>query len=140
MLILMSATLSGFGKILHERGCKVTVGRLRLLKTLSLESKPVTVAYLQQKLAAVMDKVTLYRSLQSMTVSGLVREIDFRHGHAHYELAVSRPHHHHLVCTSCETVTDMRCPLKTLPKKPIGFRRVDDHAVEFFGICNKCVS
>lgn len=138
----MSIPPPDFEKILREKGLKATPGRVHLLETLFEETTPVTVPYLQKKLTkklgGSLDKVTLYRSLQLMTTLGLVREVDFRHGHAHYELNVLRPHHHHVVCTRCGVVSDVDCSVSTPPKKPASFNKVTDHAVEFFGICKTC--
>ena len=125
-------------KILRERGHKATPGRVVLFETLVLEKKPVTVSYLEKKLQHSIDKVTLYRSLQSMVASGLVREVDFRHGHTHYELQVLREHHHHIVCTGCDKVEDTTCDTEFVIKKSSEFKEITDHAVEFFGRCLSC--
>jgi len=127
-----------YKEILRARGHKATPGRILLLTMLMLESKPVTVSYLEKKLQNSIDKVTLYRSLQSMVESGLVREIDFRHGHTHYEMEVSRPHHHHIVCVSCNKIEDTTCDIVPVVKKSSMFKEITDHAVEFFGRCRSC--
>lgn len=125
-------------EILRARGHKATPGRILLLTILMLESKPVTVLYLEKKLKNSIDKVTLYRSLQSMVASGLVREVDFRHGHTHYEIEVLREHHHHIVCTGCNKIEDTRCDIDQVVKKSLAFKEITDHAIEFFGRCRSC--
>ncbi len=129
--------LPNFEEILREAGSKVTPGRLELLKILWLEPKPVTAAYLGKKLKS-LNPVTLYRALEYLISSKIVREIDFRHGHTHYELNIFRNHHHHLVCTGCGIVEDVPCGVNLKIKKPSIFKVIDDHAMEFFGICRRC--
>ena len=133
-----------FTEVLHQGGYKATPGRVLLLQTLFGEEKPVTVSYFEHKLKKAIDKVTLYRALESMVASGVVREVDFRHGHVHYELQASRKHHHHIVCTSCGRVEDVNCKtepfVKQVAKNAKNFSRVDDHSMEFFGLCNTCTA
>lgn len=131
-----------FKEVLREGGYKATPGRVLLLQTLFGEKKPVTVSYLKKKLKSAVDKVTLYRALESMVASGVVRAVDFRHGHAHYELQALRKHHHHIVCTNCGLVEDADCNTESLVKQVVKkankFSTVNDHSMEFFGICNSC--
>lgn len=131
-----------FAAVLHKGGYKATPGRVLLLKTLFDEAQPVTVSYLEKKLKKALDKVTLYRALESMVTSGVVREVDFRHGHAHYELQALRPHHHHVVCTNCNLVEDVACNtepfVKKVEKSAKKFSAIDDHSMEFFGVCDSC--
>ncbi len=133
-----------FKEVLRQGGYKATPGRVLLLSVLFGEQKPVTVSYLEKKLKNAVDRVTLYRALESMVASGVVREVDFRHGHAHYELQVLRPHHHHIVCTSCGLVEDVDCNtepfVKQVAKKAKKFSAIDDHSMEFFGICKACAA
>ena len=46
------------------------------------------------------DQATVYRTIGSLKEKGVVRQIDLRHNHAHYELTDARDHHH-LICEAC---------------------------------------
>lgn len=131
-----------FTAVLHQGGYKATPGRVLLLQTLFNEEKPVTVSYLEKKLKNALDKVTLYRALESMVLSGVVREVDFRHGHTHYEIQTLRTHHHHIVCTTCGDIEDVACKtepfVKQVTRASKKFSTIQDHSMEFFGICNSC--
>lgn len=131
-----------FKEVLRQGGYKATSGRVLLLETLFGEQTPVTVSYLEKKLKNAIDKVTLYRALESMVVSGVVREVDFRHGHAHYELKILRKHHHHIVCTNCGAIEDVDCTtepfIKQVARKAKKFSSISDHSMEFFGLCKTC--
>ncbi len=132
-----------FKALLNKIGHKATSGRILLLRTLWEESKPISVDDLQKRMKGKSDKVTLYRSLESFVKSGVVRSLDFRHGHIYYELDVLRDHHHHIVCTICGSVEDVKvCDSENLEKsvltKSRKFRVIKSHALEFFGECTNC--
>ncbi|MDQ5955080.1 MAG: Fur family transcriptional regulator, ferric uptake regulator [Patescibacteria group bacterium] len=131
-----------FETLLRTAGSKVTPGRLALLKTLHKERRPVPVSYLEKKLTKNLDRVSLYRALDALVGAGIVTSIDFHHGHSHFELAVERPHHHHIVCTSCDTIEDTLCDmtpiLAAVAKQSKKFAQVTNHSTEFFGLCRVC--
>lgn len=133
-----------FHEVLRQHGHKATPGRILLLEILFAEKKPVAVAYLEQKIGHLVDTVTLYRALESLVASGIVQEVDFRHGHAHYELKILRKHHHHIICTSCNFVEDVDCGVQGFvaqsSKKTKRFNTLNDHALEFFGTCAVCAT
>ncbi|MDE2001777.1 MAG: transcriptional repressor, partial [Patescibacteria group bacterium] len=89
---------------------------------------------------SAMDPATIYRFLHALAGAGIVRRIDLHHGHSHYELA-THADHHHLICGKCSSVEDIGdCGLTALEAK---IRRqkhfvVQQHALEFFGICARC--
>lgn len=126
-----------FKTLLADSGSKATSGRMALLQTLWDETEPITVSELTHKLPS-LNEVTLYRALEHLVSKGIVRQVDFRHGHVHYELNVLRPHHHHLVCTGCSKVEDTACETDLHLKKNSSFKTITDHAVEYFGVCKTC--
>jgi len=134
-----------FAALLRKNGYRATPGRIRLLKILSSEPKPLTVPEIQKKLRGKTDAVTLYRSLDAFADSDLVHRVDLQHGHVHYEIVVGRKHHHHLTCTTCERVEDVvGCEDEQLVNKALkqtkGFSRVTNHSLELFGLCNNCIN
>ena len=129
--------------LLKSIGSKVTPGRVKILEVLEQEPKPLTVEELKKKVGKEVDGVTLYRSLELLADAGIVERSDLRHGHAHYELVVDRPHHHHIVCTNCGYVEDIEVPHPTVSakealKRSKGFTSVKDYSLEFYGLCKKC--
>jgi ABC-2 type transport system ATP-binding protein len=50
-------------------------------------------------------------------------------------------HHHHIICNNCNKLVDVKIKEVTLNKKllhKLGFAKVTDHSLEFFGICRSC--
>lgn len=131
-----------FSAALRRCGLKITPGRVALLKLLARERKPLSVQKIVRRLGAgLFDQATVYRSLNAMTHAELIRRIDLRHGHAHYELADSTDHHH-VVCVECNRIEDVtQCNLSKMTQSALrqsGFAEIRQHSLEFFGVCQKC--
>lgn len=131
-------------QLLRDAGLRATPGRLRLLAILEKEPKPVSVAYLERKMQGELNQVTLYRALEALAKAGIVNRVNLEHDHAHYELTVDRPHHHHVVCRTCGHVEDIEVPHSSAPERDAlknakEFARIDSYSLEFFGACRTCV-
>lgn len=129
---------------LRGSGFRLTKARRTLFGVLEAAPRPLTVpelSALMKKAGAAADKTTVYRELAFLLERGLVQAIQFGDRLKRYELRGGH-HHHHLVCTSCGTVLDveLKGDLDAVEKrlaKKTGFR-IDDHSLEFFGLCAKC--
>lgn len=114
-----------------------------LLFIFSNSPGPISVPELMKKLASrrmSLNKVTVYRKLELLQTLGVVQEVLLSGEKKYYEL--TRDHHHHLVCLSCERVADW-VPDEALLKKEEcrleqrGFQ-VQYHSLELFGLCSEC--
>ena len=104
-------------------------------------SAPEIFEQLQQEKVAI-DLVTVYRTVHVLKELGLVLQLDLhQEGSARYELKEGREHHHHIRCQICGQIEDLLlCPLKKVTKL-IEQRTqfiVDDHTLEFTGLCPQC--
>jgi len=130
-------------QLLRTAGYRVTPARRAVLSTLAHEGKPLSLRRLVEKARAqrAIDPVTVYRTILSLDRAGIVRRVDFRHGHAHYELA-NREEHHHCICVRCDRVEDVTgCRVSGMTSRVLretGFETITEHALEFFGICRAC--
>lgn len=130
---------------LRAAGLRATPARLALLGVLAAEAVPVSVSHLADRLrSAAVDQATVYRAVRSLTAAGIVRPVDFAHGHVHVELSGTADHHH-LICTSCGAVEDFtECGIAAVIRRTLRrsrrFRSVDRHALELFGVCTACRS
>lgn len=86
-------------------------------------------------------RATIYRTLELLVESGIVRKVDLGHGHSHYELVVDHPHHEHMICLACGKVIEFsdKAMEQTLSKlcEKSGFEQTS-HRFEIFGRCGKC--
>lgn len=132
-----------FRNLLRTSGLKATPGRLAILMVLENAKKPLSIEKITSGLGKhTADLATVYRTLHSLAQTGAVRQVDLRHGHAHYELA-SPADHHHLICTKCGRIEDFTgCDTNQLIQEVVSkskqFKKVTEHSMELFGICKTC--
>lgn len=129
--------------LLEQKGLRPTPARLAILKALETLSKPVDVQEVLDQLEQdqqQIDQATVYRTLDRFVREDVVRQIDFRDGKYRYELQLD--HHHHLVCLKCSSVQEIAGDdLLNIDEAHILKTNqflIQDHALEFFGLCHKC--
>lgn len=138
------------------RGCgyRLTVGREAILDLLSGEKGHLSAEDIYLKIHTRYPNVgltTVYRTLDVLSGLGMVHKFDFGDGRARYELAQGpkgeHPHHHHLVCTSCNRVIDYtdfiddEVELLRRTEKGLGEKynfKITSHVIQFYGLCAKC--
>jgi len=136
--------------LLKEKGCKITPARLAILEIFSKTNLPLNAGGVCRKLSKVKGKrineVTVYRTLFSFAEKGILQRVDLRKDSVYFELI--RKHHHHIVCTSCETVEDFdNNEIEKVIEKAWGrivgksskFKNIKEHSLELFGVCVKCL-
>lgn len=129
--------------VIRSAGFRATTSRIAVLSYLEKNKYPVTVREVVQGVKPQkINQTTVYRMLESFKKAGLVIQVDFQHGHAHYELADGSDHHH-VICTSCDRVEDFTgCEYEKLTKAALkqtrGFSKITSHSLEFFGMCTSC--
>lgn len=125
---------------LRETGLRATRQRITLLELLHGLAHPLPVEELVRKGKGAFDTATAYRILDAFVVNGLARRIGLAEDRALYEAALL--HHHHAICRICGRIEDVAAclppGLDARVKKTSGFARIEDHALEFFGVCKAC--
>jgi Fur family ferric uptake transcriptional regulator len=88
-----------------------------------------------------VSRATLYRNLKLLSQANLLVEVDFGHGHIHYEKCIGTAPHEHLVCKACGTVIEVNTSKFSEAVEKVatqaGFM-VDHHQLKIFGTCQKC--
>lgn len=130
--------------LIKKAGLRLTSHRLAVLSFLVRLSRPATVQEIIDALRKKhdIDQATVYRNLTSLHEAGLLRRLDFNHGHAHYELETGKASHQ-LVCNSCETVEKIEGisvddAVKRMLKKSRKFKNAKTHSIEIYGVCKHC--
>ncbi len=131
---------------LRTWGYKATSARLSILGVLEKSPSPLSAQAIIDRMKGEVDPATVYRNIKALRDKGVIRPIDFRHNHAHYELETDREkkrHHHHLICTKCGASEDISyCDVELLEemviRKSKSFSAINQHSLEFYGICDKC--
>lgn len=127
---------------LKDAGLKATPARKHILDLFSADCKPINAEYIHEKLKGEkINQVTIYRTLASFELAGIVKKIELQKGSAYYELAGK--HHHHVVCVDCGKTEGFEiCGVdkisKDILKQSSQFKTISQHSLELFGMCKSC--
>lgn len=130
--------------LIRAAGVKVTRGRVRVLEALLAAPQPLCHAELEERFAgeaeSAIDRVTLYRILDSLVACGLaLKAIDTR-GVFRFSAAGAQHRHDghvHFRCTGCGGVFCLKAPPPPPPPLPRGFR-LAEVALDVRGTCAAC--
>lgn len=129
-------------KLLSSVNLRRTSPRVAILSVLLSARKPQTAGQIAANLASAgLNKVTIYRTLESFLAAGLVHKAFLQERTWRFELAYNCTEsqcHPHFTCTSCgdtHCLTEMSLPMAKSPYKGfvIGHQRV-----QLEGLCPKC--
>lgn len=91
-----------------------------------------------------VNKTTIYRDLETLERAGIVNRTMVSDRRQYFELA-ERGHHHHFICLDCDRIEDVAIEdsglltqARSLSEK-LKFH-IQEHAVEFYGLCQTCQS
>lgn len=126
---------------------RLTSGRRELVDVLERADRPLTVPDIVQAAASTLPQSSVYRNLTVLLDAGVVRRLQGPDDLARFELSEDLAgHHHHLLCSSCGSVTDVRAAPKLekalseaarLAADEVGFE-VTEHRIDLVGRCAAC--
>jgi Fur family transcriptional regulator, ferric uptake regulator len=134
-----------FREFLSENGLKLTAERSALVREIfsthyHFEADELLFRMKQKDLK--ISRATIYRTLDLLVKSGMVRRVHLGEEHFHYErVTFEDQHHDHLVCTTCGAVIEFHDPDLEARQMKI----CDDHGFEptfhnlqILGVCRRC--
>jgi Fur family ferric uptake transcriptional regulator len=139
---------------LSNHCCRLTKPRQAILDVLSRINRHLDAEQIYKKaskLYPALGLATVYRNLELLVRIGLIWKFDAGDDKARYEIAQHQgeAHHHHLICKKCNSVIDYsefinneKDFLEEREKKisrKYNFK-IENHRVDFFGLCGKCKS
>jgi Fur family ferric uptake transcriptional regulator len=132
--------------LLRGAGLKRTKVRLAVMDILAQNGRPLSAQQILGRLPAGIDRVTLYRTLNTLTIKKLLHRVHgddqiWRYGIGNLNTA-ARHGHAHFVCDSCGTVeclSDTRVPEGGIRRSAVrsGYR-IDYSEVLVHGMCPDC--
>ena len=139
------AAVDELSERLSAQGRRPTAQRLVVLEALRREAHTVTAPELYEQLRTthpLLGRATVFRSLDSLVDAGLAQRFE-RAGHVYAYAACSAEHHHHLVCTTCNTSSEIdEASIATLTRElsaQHGFT-VQHSSLDFYGLCSDCAA
>jgi Fur family transcriptional regulator, stress-responsive regulator len=135
---------TGPNELLRERGLRVTVQRVAVLRAVSAVphvSADLVAETVRAELGTISTQA-VYDALAALTENGLLRRIQPAGSPARYETRVG-DNHHHLVCRVCERMIDVDCAVGDPPcltaAEDFGYE-IDEAEVIYWGRCPECVN
>ncbi len=131
--------------VLKQHQLKHTRQRVRVLEEIAAEKAAVSQPDLEKKLGNEIDRVTLYRILNTYEDKGILHRVLDQQGTANYAICSSscsvhahHDEHVHFNCRQCHKIycLEVNVPSMNLPK---GFQ-TDSFHLTAFGICEACQS
>lgn len=129
---------------IRAAGARATPARVRVLALLQTSPAPLSHTQIEELLSqsgqAALDRVTLYRVLDSLVESGLAHKAADARGVFRFSAAQPDQQHHshtHFRCTHCGAVFCLDMPLPPAPTLPPGFH-LDSMEVDIRGECANC--
>lgn len=128
---------------LESRKMRKTSERFTILEKIYASSQHIDVVTLHQAMLAdgyQVSKATVYNTLNLLIEAGLVRRINLSDGVSRYERITQANNHHHLICTCCGKVKEMKAVEgigNILARKPRSFEP-QYYTLYIYGLCSRC--
>ncbi len=128
--------------MLREARLYCTEARVAILRVLLMRVGPLSQDQISDRLKSrVWNRVTVYRTLESLVEAGLVHRAFMEDRAWHFELADHCSEHQchpHFTCTRCgvtQCMTDISLPMAVIPRKGFVISR---QQVRLEGLCPAC--
>jgi Fur family ferric uptake transcriptional regulator len=132
--------------ILKRNQLSVTGSRKTILGLFLSTKRALAHADIEKKAAERIDRVTVYRTLQSFMEKGIIHTIPTADNSIRYALCkddCSEGHHHdnhvHFLCRECSRTTCLESVIVPEVKLPRGFQPIERQMI-VTGICVECLT
>ena len=139
--------LQAFQRHLHDHNLPVTQQRLAVAEAIFVSGAHLSAEEIGERVAGrgmAVGTATVYRTLDLLVRSGLVKEHDFGDGFKRYEPGAGAGEgqaHEHCICSSCGAVTEFSNDrlerMIALLAEEVAFRP-HHHRLEIYGLCRSC--
>lgn len=131
--------------IIHKfkgKGFKLTPQRLAIIKYLEGNTSHPTADDIFtdiKKTYPTVSFATVYNTIEALCKRGEVTEVTIDPVRKHFDPDTTP--HHHIICTSCNSIADIHVDYSEALKLPANIRReyaLAGNHVDFYGICKAC--
>jgi Fur family ferric uptake transcriptional regulator len=140
-----AALLERFRRYLRDHHQPVTRQRDLVAQVVFLSEEHLSVdgiIRLLKEQGEAVGTATVYRTLEVLVESGLVRAHDFGEGFKRYEPLSAQTHHEHLICERCGSVVEFQNERVERMLPIIADEHAFQHSrhrVEIYGVCRDCL-
>ena len=135
-----------FGEFLQTQGQKLTKERVALIREIFARHyhfEADELLFRMKEKNVKISRATIYRTLELLVKSGMVRRVHLGEDHYHYEAVVGgkNAHHDHLVCTTCGSVIEFHDPALEERQRQICEKKrftPTYHNFQILGVCDPC--
>ncbi len=127
-------------ELLKSRGLKKTTQRVHLINILREKALAVTEEEIKKEMGTLYDRITFYRTIQTLLEANLIHRITIDSKTVKYALnqpALPHKEHSHFFCNRCHSVTCLETSATLTYGLPTGFRE-ESHELLIKGVCCKC--
>jgi Fur family ferric uptake transcriptional regulator len=133
-----------FQDYLQQQGQKLTSERTSLVReifSIHYHFEADELLFKMKQKGVKISRATVYRTLELLVKSNMVRRVHLGEDHYHYEHVSGNSHHDHLICTTCGGVIEFhdealeRLQLAICEKKKF---TPTFHNLQILGICDPC--
>jgi Fur family ferric uptake transcriptional regulator len=136
--------LGEFRRYLRDHNLPVTQQRLAVAESIFFAGDHVSAEDVARRIAkrgGPVGTATVYRTLDLLVRSGLVKEHDFGEGFKRYEAIAAGQAHEHCICSSCGRVMEFsndRLDRMIASLAEEAEFRPHHHRLEIYGVCRSC--
>ena len=139
-----AAAIAKFADFLQQQGLKLTSEREALVReifSIHYHFEADELLFKMKQNNTKISRATVYRTLELLVMSGLVRRVHLGEDHYHYEHVSGNSHHDHLICTTCGAVIEFHDEELEQRQREICERKKFTptfHNLQILGLCDAC--
>src|SRR5918993_1081582 len=133
-----------FQQYLEQQGLKLTAERTALVReifSIHYHFEADELHWKMKEKGVKISRATVYRTLELLVKSGMVRRVHLGEDHYHYERVTGNSHHDHLICTTCGAVIEFHDEVLEQRQRDICEKKKFTptfHNLQILGVCDAC--
>jgi Fur family ferric uptake transcriptional regulator len=143
-MVQVDREIGRFQEFLQQQGLKLTTERTALVREIfstHYHFEADELLFKMKEKAVKISRATVYRTLELLVKSGMVRRVHLGEDHYHYEHVTGNSHHDHLICTTCGGVIEFHDEVLEQRQREICEKKKFTptfHNLQILGVCDSC--